>query len=171
MRSERAGSAGQGRLGAGRGGLPSRLPPPKRRRPRGVVPEINVTPLVDVVLVLLIIFMVIAPQLEQGLRIDLPGIHHPDRKMKGALGPVVLTVALDGTMLLEKEPVTEETLEQALRELHEREPARRLVLEADRQITYGRARTLFRKAQGIGFPGIALMVGDKARQGTGEEED
>ncbi len=151
-------------------GLPARGTRPKRLRPRGVSPEINVTPLVDVVLVLLIIFMVIAPQLEQGLRIDLPGIHHPDPKMKGALDPVVLTVALDGTMLLEKAPVTEDSVEQALRQVHEREPARRLVLKADKAITYGRARTLFRKAQDIGFPGIALMVGDKARQGTSVEE-
>ena len=61
-----------------------------------VSPDMNVTPLVDVVLVLLIIFMVVAPRLEQDVQIDLPGIFNPDPDVKLASDPLKLTVAKHG---------------------------------------------------------------------------
>jgi biopolymer transport protein ExbD/biopolymer transport protein TolR len=137
----------------------------RRPRRRGNAPSINVTPLVDVVLVLLIIFMVIAPQLEQGVRVELPGIEHPDPKVKGGLDPLTLTVTADGALYLEKEPLPADQLRATLAEAHRREPERRLLLKADQALPYGKARPLFVAGHEAGFPGVALVVGDKARRG------
>ena len=57
-----------------------------------MTPDINVTPLVDVVLVLLIIFMVVAPQMEQDVQVTLPGIFNPDPDVEGARAPLTVTV-------------------------------------------------------------------------------
>jgi len=122
-------------------------------------PEINVTPLVDVVLVLLIIFMVIAPQLEAGERVELPGITNTDTKSK--LESYTLTVTGSGRMLFEKEFIEEEKLRERLRSAHQETPDKRLVLKADRGVKYGKMRGIFASAQEIGFPGVALMVDEK----------
>jgi biopolymer transport protein TolR len=126
---------------------------------KGVVPEINVTPLVDVVLVLLIIFMVIAPQMEAGERVELPGISNVDEKSK--LEAYTLTVTATGRYLLEKEVVEEAALREAMAAAHERDPEKRLVLKADRGVLYEKMRGLFARAQQIGFKGVSLMVDEK----------
>jgi|SRR5262245_41337735 len=133
------------------------FPPPKSR----IVPEINVTPLVDVVLVLLIIFMVIAPQLEAGERVELPGIVNVDPKSK--LDSVTLTMTASGRLLLEKDPVDPAGLQAALRDIHAREPDKRLVLKADKGIKYGEMRKIFDDVQKVGFLGTALMVDEKKK--------
>jgi biopolymer transport protein TolR len=126
---------------------------------RRLTPEINVTPLVDVVLVLLIIFMVIAPQLEAGERVELPGIVHVDQKSK--LEAMTLTITASGRYLLEKEVIEESVLAATLTAAHEKEPDKRVVIKGDRGIRYGKMREVFAAAQKIGFPGVALMVDEK----------
>ena len=148
------------------------------------VPEINVTPLVDVVLVLLIIFMVIAPQLEQGVRVELPGVKHPDPQAKTGVDPITLTISADGTLFLDKTAVapdggsatvqitddhgapkatqvTVDSLLSALQAAHAASPERRLVLKGDMATPYGEVRSIFKQAQTVGFPGIALIVNEK----------
>src|SRR5262245_1940376 len=116
-------------------------------------PEINVTPLVDVVLVLLIIFMVIAPQLEHGERVELPAIVQPDAKSKSKLDPITVTVTASGTVFFEKEPTaTTEALEEKLRDAHAREPERRVVIKGDASLRYGKMRETFALCQTVGFP-------------------
>lgn len=141
----------------------------KRRRGGGPTPEINVTPLVDVVLVLLIIFMVIAPQLEGGMRVDVPGIFNPDPKLKGTLEPLTITVNAEGVMFLDKEPVGPPALEAALRARHAADPKQRVLLKGDQALEYGTMRALFRQCQSIGFPGVSLVVSDRARRGGGDD--
>jgi len=126
-----------------------------------ILPEINVTPLVDVVLVLLIIFMVIAPQLEAGDRVELPALANVDEKAK--LDAITLTVTASGRFLLEKEHIEEAALHAALVSVHEQEPDKRMVLKADRGLTYERIRRLFADAREIGFNGVALMVDEKQK--------
>jgi biopolymer transport protein TolR len=140
------------------------LPLPKAGLGPERKPEINVTPLVDVVLVLLIIFMVIAPQLEAGERVELPSIANVDQHSK--LDSTTLTVTASGRYLLEKELVEEKELPDKLADLHKREPEKRIVLKADRQVGYGKMRALFEKAQNVGFPGVALMVDEHKPQAT-----
>ena len=130
----------------------------KPRRNEGARPEINVTPLVDVVLVLLIIFMVIAPALEHGERVELPSVAQPDKQQKGKLDPVTVTVAASGTLYLEKEVVAADALPGRLAELHAREPDRRVVLKGDGTLDYAKVRDVFGIVQSAGFTGVSLQV-------------
>lgn len=135
-----------------------------KRRRSGATPDINVTPLVDVVLVLLIIFMVIAPALEHGERVELPGILQPDQEQKGKLDPVTVTVGRSGTVYLEKTPTTIELLPAQLADIHAREPDRRVVLKGDGALDYQRVRDVFAVVQNAGFIGVSLQV--QKREGT-----
>jgi biopolymer transport protein TolR len=133
----------------------------KSQSRRQIVPEINVTPLVDVVLVLLIIFMVIAPQLEAGDRVELPALANVDEKAK--LDAFTLTVTASGRFMFEKEHIDEATLHATLAGAHQREPKKRMVLKADRGLSYEQVRRLFAEAREIGFTGVALMVDEKQK--------
>jgi biopolymer transport protein ExbD/biopolymer transport protein TolR len=137
---------------------------PFRAPRKAISPEINVTPLVDVVLVLLIIFMVVAPQLEAGERVELPVIQNVERKSK--LDSMTLTVTISGRFLLEKDFVEPAKVDATLKEQHEKSPQKRLIIKADKGVTYGKMRTIFGSAQKIGFPGVALLVDERAAKKT-----
>jgi biopolymer transport protein ExbD/biopolymer transport protein TolR len=134
----------------------------RRRSPAGgVVPDINVTPLVDVVLVLLIIFMVVAPQMDQDVPVDLPGIFNPDPEVETAMDPVKLSVAKAGEYYIDEQQYDLEGAITALAAEHASEPLRRLVLRADSKLTYGAVREILSRSQQVGFPGMSLMVGER----------
>jgi biopolymer transport protein TolR len=121
----------------------------------------NVTPLVDVVLVLLIIFMVVAPKLDQDVPVNLPGIFNPDPEVESQVDPLKVSFAKAGEYHLNEQKYDLDGVIEALSEAHANEPTRRLVLRGDEKLTYGQVRELFGRAQQVGFPGIALMVGEK----------
>jgi len=127
----------------------------KRARPQ---PVMNVTPLVDVVLVLLIIFMVVIPMMETSPSISLPDIFNPDADAKGKTDPYTLSVTADAQKYYEKEPVAEGEIEAVLRRANQADVSRRLVLRADRATHYAAVRKLFKVCQGIGFPGLSMRV-------------
>jgi biopolymer transport protein ExbD/biopolymer transport protein TolR len=120
----------------------------------------NVTPLVDVVLVLLIIFMVVIPMMEKSVSVDLPSIFNVDPEPKGKTDPFTLSLTPDGSMYFEQEKLEPETFKTTLSEAMVREQGRRLVLRADQGTEYGKVRKLFKICQEIGFPGISLRVND-----------
>jgi len=123
-------------------------------------PIMNVTPLVDVVLVLLIIFMVVVPLMEKNAKIDIPGIFNVDPERKGGTDPYTLSLTRDGVMYLEQERLGPDEFEAKLRAANERDKKKRLILRADREANYGDVRQLFSKVQTIGFPGISLRVNE-----------
>jgi biopolymer transport protein TolR len=129
----------------------------------GVVPQMNVTPLVDVVLVLLIIFMVVAPRLDQDVQVELPGIFNPDPDVDASADPLKVSVAKVGEYYIDEHKYD---LDGAIAELsaaHAADPLRRLVLRGDARLRYGDVRELFARSQQVGFPGIALMVGERRK--------
>ncbi|MCC6665257.1 MAG: biopolymer transporter ExbD [Polyangiaceae bacterium] len=134
------------------------------RRPE---PEINVTPLVDVVLVLLIIFMVIAPAINEGEHVDLPAIFQPDAKPKD-MNPIDVTIALSGAVIVDKEKIEPTTLKARLTELHAKDPERALLLKTDAAAPYGKVRETFAMLQGIGLKGISLKVTERKKPGQGQ---
>ncbi len=137
---------------------------PNRREKRAgkrPVPAMNVTPLVDVVLVLLIIFMVVIPAMESGAHIELPSVLNVDEEVKGRVDPLTLSLQGDGQLFLDKEPLAREALEARLTAEHETDVMRRIVLRADRGVHYDDARQLFSMLQDIGFPGISLQVNER----------
>lgn len=124
---------------------------------KGASPEINITPLVDVVLVLLIIFMVVTPALNEGAQIELPKVLMPDEKQKD-LHPIEVTIAPDGTTVVEKQNINAKDLKATLVRLHEKDPTRSLMLKSDEGMKWGKMRNTFGDLQGIGFKGVLLKV-------------
>jgi biopolymer transport protein TolR len=127
-------------------------------------PDINVTPLVDVVLVLLIIFMVITPALVEGEHIELPVINQPDPKPRD-MNPIEVTLANNGAIILEEERVDLPTLKTKVAELHAADPKRNLLLKADGGIPYKTLRETFGSLQGMGFKGVSLKVVERKKPG------
>ena len=127
-------------------------------------PVMNVTPLVDVVLVLLIIFMVVVPMLDKSAQIELQAIFNVDQDPKGKADPFTLSLTRDGRLYFEQEQLSAEALRMRLVAALEREPTRRLILRADRSAPYGEVRKLFATCQKIGFPGISLRVNERKPQ-------
>ena len=99
--------------------------------------EINVTPLVDVMLVLLIIFMVTAPMLTQGLEVQLP--HAEGRSFELASNnPAKITVARSGAVYVDGTPVGSKNLDMTLGTMLRGRRVKRALLEADEGVPYGR---------------------------------
>jgi len=128
--------------------------PKKRRHNR---PDINVTPLVDVVLVLLIIFMVVAPAINEGAAIELPKVSTPDEKPRD-LDPIEVLIAEDGTILVEDRRVQLAELKPELERLHAQDQKRSVLLKSDERARYGRMRETFALVQDVGFKGVLLKV-------------
>jgi biopolymer transport protein TolR len=130
-----------------------------------VQPDMNVTPLVDVVLVLLIIFMVVAPRMDQDVPVDLPGIFNPDPEVKLTVDPLKLTVAKAGEYYVNDQKYGLDGAIDALSAEHAVDPMRRLVLRADAKLTYGDVRQILARSQQVGFPGMSLLVGERHKGG------
>jgi biopolymer transport protein TolR len=135
---------------------------------KGATPEINITPLVDVVLVLLIIFMVVTPALNEGAQIELPKVLTPDPKTK-YINPIEVTIAPDGTTVVEKETIELAQLKSKLVALHQKDPERALMLKSDVGMKWGKMREAFFDLQDIGFKGVLLKVTEKKTPGKAGE--
>ncbi len=129
-------------------------------RPSGPRPELNVAPLVDVVLVLLIIFMVVTPQMEAGAAVELPEAANLDSR-KPKKDPFIIAVTKDGKVFFEKSPLASTDLVGDLERLKATDPTRALRIKGDYRVRYGEVRTVFRTAQAVGFPGIGIQVIDR----------
>ena len=127
------------------------------KAPQKIQPVINVTPLVDVVLVLLIIFMVVTPMMESGLAMDLPKAGHPEEDPRG-MDPSLVSVGPAGEVFLDSRPVAFEALPGHLAALHQADPARKVVLQADRGIPFRHVRRVFQVCQDAGLDGMSLRV-------------
>ncbi len=138
----------------------------KRARAADVQPDMNVTPLVDVVLVLLIIFMVVAPRMDQDVPVELPGIYNPDPDVKGAIDPLKVSIPKAGEFHIDEKQFGLDQAVEYLAGEHALNPDRRLVLRADASLTYGDVRQLFARSQEIGFPGVSFLVGERNRGAT-----
>jgi biopolymer transport protein ExbD len=119
------------------------------------VSEINVTPFIDVMLVLLIIFMVAAPLATVDIAVDLPA-STAEPKQRPA-DPVYLTIKADQTLALGDNPVSAETLPRALAEISKNNKDSRIFLRADRAVPYGRIMEAMNLLRTAGYLKVALM--------------
>src|SRR5262245_2827653 len=126
-------------------------------RGQGPKPDMNVTPLVDIVLVLLIIFMVVTPALAQGETIQLPEVLRIDKLAKD-VDPIKVIVSANGSLLLNGKKVDRAELEEKLRKLHAADPNRAVLLNTDVKLKYVRVREMLALMQNIGFKGVSLKV-------------
>ena len=123
---------------------------------RQALSEINVTPFVDVMLVLLIIFMVTAPLLQQGIDVTLPQAR--GKEMPPA-ERVIITVKKDGNIYLDKTTVTLETLKLNLSKISDKE----VFLKADKDVPYGIVVTIMGELREIGIEKLGMVTEPKAR--------
>jgi biopolymer transport protein ExbD len=129
------------------------------RKKRGkVAPEMNVTPLVDVVLVLLIIFMVILPAAVSELNLELAKIENPDTTREDEEEPYVLSVDAEGQLYFEDYLVERDSLAGHLQNAAAADPSKKLVLVGDHRLTYDQVREVMAIVQGVGFPGVNLRA-------------
>lgn len=126
--------------------------------------EINVTPLVDVVLVLLIIFMVVTPMINDH-GIHLPKATNGKRASERDLTKTI-SLAVDGSVLWEQERVSLEILADRLQDLHERQPESLLFVRADRQLKYGEVCSILDVMSTHGFHNLSLQVEPVTRKRT-----
>jgi biopolymer transport protein ExbD len=125
---------------------------------RGVKSDINVTPLVDVVLVLLIIFMVVTPMLQRGKDVKLPRATTVEEEKKNASDPIVVSVTTDKHMFIESEEMNDERFEQRMREKLAPAPGRKILLKGDTTLQFEDVRKVMALARNAGAKGIALGV-------------
>lgn len=136
----------------------------RRGDPGRFLAEINVVPLVDVVLVLLIIFMVTAPLMYRGIDIDLP------RSAVNTIKPeerVVLTVSRDRSIYLDKDRVAKVMLDQTLAKLARSRPDLTLYLRADRDVPYGSVVEVMDAIKRAGIERLGMITEAAASQESG----
>jgi biopolymer transport protein TolR len=124
---------------------------------KGVKNEINITPLVDVVLVLLIIFMVVTPMLQRGKDVHLPQAKQIDEEKKDA-DPLILSLTSEKKVFLESTQYEDDKLSDALRAELVKAPGRKVLLKGDERLTYGDVRRVMEIARKAGARGVALGV-------------
>jgi biopolymer transport protein TolR len=136
---------------------------PGRRGRRTPMAEINVTPMVDVMLVLLIIFMVTAPLLSSGVQVDVPESKAAPLEQSGA--PIDLVMERDGRILVDGVPVERERLGETLRQRvaasHE-EGGPRLFLRADRALDYGSVNSVMGEINAASIRKLSLVSNPQA---------
>jgi biopolymer transport protein TolR len=120
------------------------------------ISDINVTPLVDVMLVLLVIFILTAPLMTSAIRLDLPQAEGGE----AGASPQALSLVVDdqGTVYLADKPITPDALRQRLAEAAQRNPHTELELRADESVPYGRVVETMGLAQKAGLSRIGFVA-------------
>jgi biopolymer transport protein ExbD len=123
----------------------------------GVKSDINVTPLVDVVLVLLIIFMVVTPMLQRGKDVVLPKARVVD-KDPGSGEPLILSITSDKRVWVDKDSYDAAGLEARLKDEIIAQPSRPFLLKGDNRVTVGEVRKVMAIARKAGARSIRVAV-------------
>jgi biopolymer transport protein TolR len=139
---------------------------PKHHKPdlvKAVKGDINVTPLVDVCLVLLIIFMVVTPMLQQGVDVSKPETKNPT-KMPENQKQITVAMKADGSVFVGQNWVPDADLKGNLEEAHNSSPDKDVIIKADRRLKYKQVRNLMRMVNEAGFSRVGLVT-DKEKTG------
>lgn len=139
-----------------------------RKGRRGGFREINVTPLVDVMLVLLVVFMVTAPLLTAGLRIDLPEVQAAETPVKDAR--LLVSVTKEGRVMLGETDITGRVSE-ALRENARVQTERELFIRADKDARYGVVAEVVAASRSNGVASLNLLVQPEFEPADETEEE
>ncbi|MFD2189932.1 protein TolR [Pistricoccus aurantiacus] len=129
-----------------------------RKKPMG---EINVVPFIDVMLVLLVIFMITAPMLTQGVQVDLPQVTSEPIEDTENQEPVIVSVDRDGQYFIslgdEETPVTLEDISGQIMAILERRPGTQVLVRGDRNVSYGQVVGLMSTLQTAGVANVGLI--------------
>jgi len=124
----------------------------------GVMAEINVTPLVDVMLVLLIIFMITAPLAQHKIKIELPIAALSQPPDEAANQPITLSVKDNGELYWNDEPITEAAMQAQLRVAAQRTPQPELQIRADRDTEYQIVASVMTDAKNSGMVKVGFIT-------------
>ncbi|WP_084399327.1 ExbD/TolR family protein [Henriciella aquimarina] len=134
-----------------------------KRGRRGLAAEINVTPLVDVMLVLLIVFMITAPLLTTGVEVSLPKAS-ADNLQAPKSQPLSVSLKTNGEIFIQDTQVAPDELVSTLLAIAGEGYEERIYLRADEGVNYGGVMDLMTRMQRAGFRNIALVTDPKANQ-------
>lgn len=123
---------------------------------RAVLSEINVTPLVDVMLVLLIMFMVTTPLMQQGIEVDLPKTASSGVAPKE--DPVILVIAADGRLSINKTTIPFDRLGQRIKAIFANRSAKEIYIQADQKVDYGRVAGAMAEIRAAGITKLGLVT-------------
>lgn len=129
-----------------------------RRQPMS---EINVTPFVDVMLVLLVVFMITAPMMTQGVQVSLPQVDNA--QMTDQNEPLIVTVKRSGQVYLQEVAVSTEELMPRLRAIRESKPGTAILLRADTNVAYGEVMRVMGAFQQAGLVDVGLVTEPSTR--------
>src|SRR4051794_11945827 len=121
---------------------------------RGIKADINVTPLVDVVLVLLIIFMVVTPLLQRGKDVELPTAKNADAAKSAQTDPLILSVTYDQRIWVEQDAYDLPNLEARLRQELRAAPTRKLLVKGDHRLSFGQVKRVMDLARQAGAKSV-----------------
>ncbi len=131
----------------------------------GLNSEINVTPLVDVCLVLLIIFMVVTPMLQKGVPVNLPVTEDPE-KTPDTEKQLQISVKADGVVYLGSAVVRKDEVQAKLEEIHGKTPDREIAVKGDKQVKYGAVMDVLKACREVGFNNVGLIAQPKKSPGS-----
>jgi biopolymer transport protein TolR len=131
----------------------------------GVKSDINVTPLCDVMLVLLIIMMIVAPLLQQGVNVKLPQATNTVDKPE-VQGQTVVAIAKDKTMYVNAKPVQENEMATKITELLENAKEKVVLIKADEEVEYGAVMSAMDQLRQAGIEDIGLITDPKKTAGA-----
>ena len=123
----------------------------------GILSEINITPLVDVMLVLLIIFMITAPMLHQGIEVALPKADQPNLPLRKE-DPVILSVNREGMIYLKERPIHPTKLVEVLTPMLRGRDDETVFLKGDRDVPYGRIVEVLDTLQRGGITKVGMVT-------------
>lgn len=126
-----------------------------RKSKRAVVSEINVTPLVDVMLVLLIIFMITSPMLVSGVNVDLPETNSNPISVQDE--PLVVTINNKGEVFLLETPIERKHLTDKLVNITKEKKDARIFVRGDKNVSYGEVVEIVSEIHAAGFSRVALI--------------
>ena len=128
----------------------------QRGNNKSFMSEINVTPLVDVMLVLLIIFMVTAPMLMQGVEVNLPQTTTKNIKTKEE--PLMLTVNKEKEIFIEKHRIKLDNLEIKIQKIFQNRKDKEILLRADKEVPYGFVIKVIAKVKQAGIDKLGMVT-------------
>ncbi len=135
---------------------PDRSPRARGRARRALNSNINVTPFVDVVLVLLVIFMVTAPLLTTGVEVELPKTD--SASLESNTQPVTITVRADGRVFIQSLEVAGAEFAEKLKAVAEAGESQKIFVRADGRAAYSQVAEVMAAANGAGFRNLALVT-------------
>jgi biopolymer transport protein TolR len=125
---------------------------------KSAMSEINVTPLVDVMLVLLIIFMVTAPMMQEGIAVDLPQAKGSELTKKQEVEEIVISVSGQGKIYVNENPVAEDTLPQTILDMTKTGGSPEVYLRADKEVPYGIVVRIMATLKAAGIANLGMIT-------------